>query len=38
LSELFGNASEDYTDTPHDATLLQDAIRHKSLAAVNWLR
>jgi hypothetical protein len=35
---LLSNASEDYTDTPRDATLLQDVIRPKSLAAVNPLR
>jgi hypothetical protein len=38
LAKLFSNASEDYTDTMHDATLLQDVIRRKSLAALNPLR
>jgi len=35
---LLSNASEEYTDRPRDATLLQGAIRRKSLAALNWLR
>jgi hypothetical protein len=37
-NELFCNASEDYTDTPYDATVLQDAIDAQSLAAVEGLR